>query len=566
MNKENNMRSIPRILLFLIILLISSGISNASLEQLSSNANVTNDILITVRDGIQLFTRVYLPAQSPSGGLPTLLKRTPYGFPFDWQGHDVNGSFFNQHGYAYVVQIIRGRHSSGGVFETGNAVKESQDAIDTCEWIIAQPWSNGRIGSIGGSYSGFTSVATAINNPHIQVIISDDPWIDYREDLAGHIPSLHQLNWTYLLDHGTWAQSDIIYPMGEVLDPTTLDQELLGRNDPDWQKYLSLNDSYDPIFWNTHSLAPFFGQICAPALVLVKYPAIPISAYEIWKGLKDYGCAECQDRVRFIFTTEGHGYHLGRLPYESTYVNSLIMDYLNTFLKDANTNLNQLGKVLYKTQSENDYRFADSWPINQREITYYLANSGNDLDRGELTSTIPVSGQLSWNIDPENMSADLLEYPQVYFVSEPFTQDIYLGGRIKLDLWISASSPDVDFFAIFFDKTGPGEDDIRFVNWTWLRARYRSGTQVQQWLVPGQPVKMELQTPNFVFQIEEGHRLQIYIVNARRYYLENPLTGEPVNAQTHWNTAQVSLHMGQQYPSRVTLPVIIHTKKTTKRR
>ena len=71
---------------------------------------------------------------------------------------------------------------------------------------------------------------------------------------------------------------------------------------------------------------------------------------------------------------------------------------------------------------------------------------------------------------------------------------------------------------------------------------------------------------NFVYNIKAGNRLELQLVNARPFCVENPLTGEPIQAQTHWSTAQVSLYLNSQYPSRIVLPAVIHEKKGTIRR
>jgi predicted acyl esterase len=96
--------------------------------------------------------------------------------------------------------------------------------------------------------------------------------------------------------------------------------------------------------------------------------------------------------------------------------------------------------------------------------------------------------------------------------------------------------------------------------------KYRHGTGEEEWLVDGSPIKLEMRTYNFVYNIKAGNRLELRLVNGRPWCLENPLTGEPFQAQTHWSTAYVSLYLNSQYPSRIVLPSVIHEKKGTVRR
>ena len=73
------------------------------------------------------------------------------------------------HGYAVVVQDVRGRYGSEGAFEP--LTQEPDDGDDTIYWIARQPWSNGKVGMVGGSYVGIVQwKAALLNNPHLKAI------------------------------------------------------------------------------------------------------------------------------------------------------------------------------------------------------------------------------------------------------------------------------------------------------------------------------------------------------------------------------------------------------------
>ena len=89
------------------------------------------------------------------------------------------GSFFARKGYACVVQDVRGKFSSGGVFDP--AVGEIEDGYDTVDWIANADWCNGRVGLWGESYYGFTSLAAAISgHPAVAGIAPGDIGTDWR--------------------------------------------------------------------------------------------------------------------------------------------------------------------------------------------------------------------------------------------------------------------------------------------------------------------------------------------------------------------------------------------------
>lgn len=535
------------------------------IKKMSSNQKA--EVFIQGRDGVQLFTRIYFPPSVPQEGLPSILRRTPYAFPENEQSYDDQGAFFADQGFIYIVQDIRGRGGSSGIFETGNVINEKQDAFDSCEWIIRQTWSNGKIGAFGGSYSGYTAVVTAIDNPYVKVVVSDDPWLDYREDFLypGHVPTSSQLNWLYYLDHGEYAPSDLINTLCERLDPRSFDQDLLGRTDPDWQAYVDTYGDLSSTYWDTHSAAPFFSRICVPVLLSVKHPALHFSALAMWEGIQKFCCDEHRENIRFIFTTEEHCYHSGILPYQRTYVNQIMLDYLNKYLKDSYVSFDDLGTVIYKAPDEEEYRHTDSWPIADQEMVWYLVNQTAQLREGRLSSDLGTARQLDWEIVPETMSALRGDYPELIFRSEAFDHDVYLAGKANIDLWISASSADLDFFAYLYERTGPGEEDIQLINRAANRVRYRHGSE-EELLIDETPVRLELESYDLIYRVKAGHRLELRVVNARPFCLENPLTGESITAQTHWNIANISLYLNNPYPSRLVLPVVIHGKKGRIRR
>ncbi len=129
-----------------------------------------------MRDNVRLDTNVFHPAGS--GRFPTVLLRTPYG-----KGPDLPAGYqsFINHGYAVVMQDVRGRYSSGGVFDV--LYQEGPDGYDTLNWIAAQPWSDGKVGMIGGSYLGIAQWQVALlNNPHLKaifpVVSGSDEYLD----------------------------------------------------------------------------------------------------------------------------------------------------------------------------------------------------------------------------------------------------------------------------------------------------------------------------------------------------------------------------------------------------
>lgn len=116
---------------------------------------VDTDVMVPMRDGVHLATDVYRPAH-PKGPVPTIVTRTPY----DKTGAAAAAKFFTTHGYAFVAQDTRGRYKSEGTWRM--LLDDGPDGVECASWIGRQPWSNGRIATIGMSYVGGTQHAMAL--------------------------------------------------------------------------------------------------------------------------------------------------------------------------------------------------------------------------------------------------------------------------------------------------------------------------------------------------------------------------------------------------------------------
>ncbi|MBV8916197.1 MAG: CocE/NonD family hydrolase, partial [Acetobacteraceae bacterium] len=128
--------------------------------------------MVPCRDGVRLATDVYLP--DGAGPFPVILERTPYGKrevsrsevtaadPVP-AGRAEIAAYFVHHGYAVVYQDCRGRWGSEGGFV--KYLADGEDGYDCCAWLVAQPWCNGRIGTMGLSYAAHTQASLGCLDP-----------------------------------------------------------------------------------------------------------------------------------------------------------------------------------------------------------------------------------------------------------------------------------------------------------------------------------------------------------------------------------------------------------------
>jgi uncharacterized protein len=132
------------------------------------------EVMIPMRDGVRLQTVILAPSNQKEP-LPILFRRTPYGVPGrPPQQVPVSFKELAQDGYIFVIQNLRGRFKSEGVFKLTSqvdltdpkATNETTDAYDSIDWLVKNvPNNNGKVGMYGVSYDGLTS-ALALLHPH----------------------------------------------------------------------------------------------------------------------------------------------------------------------------------------------------------------------------------------------------------------------------------------------------------------------------------------------------------------------------------------------------------------
>lgn len=130
-------------------------------QEMARSAEADLAVLVPMRDGVGLSTNIYRP-KGAAGPLPTILWRTPYN------EHNLRGTTQRlaveavKRGYVFIVQSERGRYFSEGKYEILG--KPQTDGYDALTWIAKQPWSNGKVGTLGCSSSAEWQLALAAQN------------------------------------------------------------------------------------------------------------------------------------------------------------------------------------------------------------------------------------------------------------------------------------------------------------------------------------------------------------------------------------------------------------------
>lgn len=259
---------------------------------------------VAMRDGVRLATHLYLPAGD--GPWPVLLMRNPYIAP----GVDVGEMYrvFTRYGYAVVYQECRGRGSSEGQWVP--FANERGDGLDTLAWIVRQPWGDGSVGLMGGSYLSFAQLAMAdalppqVKTMFLMVYGHDQYRLSYMNGMFKH-----EIFTGWMI--GT---SDM--PPGET--PDTLkrkalahkphaeaDKLLFGKEYPWYREWVVRSAPGDPLWreglWGRLAEVP--GRIGVPIHMIGGWHDIALeSAFALHAGLRE----EVRRQSRFVIGPWDH--------------------------------------------------------------------------------------------------------------------------------------------------------------------------------------------------------------------------------------------------------------------
>ncbi|MCJ8156991.1 CocE/NonD family hydrolase [Sphingomonas sp. LaA6.9] len=194
-------------------------------RELAQRADTTMIAMVPMRDGVGLATNIYLP-KGTRGPLPTILWKTPYNELSYKAATSRRALEAVKRGYAFIVQNERGRYYSEGEYEILG--HPATDGYDTLDWIAKQPWSNGKVGTLGCSSSAEWQLQLAAqNHPAHKAMIpmasgagigKVGPFQEQGNWYTGGVPRTLFFVWLYGVDNPLRPQV-----------PSELDQEMRSR-------------------------------------------------------------------------------------------------------------------------------------------------------------------------------------------------------------------------------------------------------------------------------------------------------------------------------------------------
>ncbi len=539
-----------------------------------------------MRDGVELVSDVFLP--NGSGRWPTILVRTPY----NRRGEGVSGyKMFTSHGYAVLLQDVRGRYDSEGEF--GSIAQEGADGSDTLDWIAEQPWSNGRVGMAGASYPGIAVWRAAVQgNPHLVAIFpmvsGDDEYLDRFYSPGGAMKLGHRLLWI----------SDNFHPRGRLqpdfkayithLPIRTSDVAAAGRDIPVWQEAQD-HPSYDS-FWQQLSLRPQLGKVdCAVLSMGGWFDNYAPNDLDAFSRLAHLG----RDVETWIgpwahnFTYRFPEVDFG--PESRPHVRSMQLSFFDRRLKEAAPpSATAKAQLHLFVMGPNVWREEHEWPLARTRYTpFYLTSQGkaNSAEGdGSLTvfppekskskadhfaydpvQPVPTQGGAiccDANIlppGPLDQSSVERRSDVLVYTSGPLREEVEVTGPVRVLLYVATSANDTDFTAKLVDVPPAGAP--RLITDGIIRLRYRLSLTTSSFVKRNSPYQVSVDAGVTSYVFAAGHRIRLEVSSSNFPRFDRNLnTVEPVADAFKPIKANQTVFHERKYPSALILPVIPGTK------
>lgn len=491
---------------------------------------------VRMRDGVHLATDVYLPGHTGGGYASgdradeapgdTVLIRLPYDKSGEYTFIPEIARYFVGRGYRVVAQDVRGKFRSEG--EALLFVNEVDDGYDAIEWIVQQPWSNGRVAMWGDSYYGYTQwAAAASGHPALKAIAPRVTGTQLGEPVRRRAGDrTRRVEWSitnlYPLTHFHGSDTYLWEPDWSRRDFAAQAEAFMR-----WQGERSL--SYDQ--WVPHVVpltrfpngGPFTGRSvptlhtigwwdnCAPLSwadvdEIAKHPNWQVHHYLRVESIdhESYQLLEpAADRVE----TRSREQILALLPRTL----DPALEFFEVFVR-GNGAPDDLERVTWNLAGTNEMRAEDRWPpAASRTVTLFASAAG------ELGVERPAQATESvWVHDPRDLVPSsvpdafsyLLHLPDeapigerddvLAFTTAPVAEDVELAGRARAHARLRSSGPVMDCFVRLLDLAPDGTALRIARGQLQLRGAYDAET-------------LEIDLGHLGYLLRAGHRLRAHV-------------------------------------------------------
>jgi putative CocE/NonD family hydrolase len=566
-------------------------------ERVESFDYVKREVLIPMRDGVKLQTVILIPRGAAHA--PILLTRTPYGatsrIAKNSSAHlsavidstDVADDAVVNGGYIRVMQDVRGKHGSEGDYVmtrplrgplNSTAVDHSTDAYDTIDWLVKNvPESNGKVGILGISYDGFTSLMALVHpHPALRAAIPINAMVDgWKGDDWFHNGAFREQNMPYIYEQEGTRDNKALWWIDHLDDYDTYMQdgsagELGKRHNLEqmgfWAKVLQ-HPSYDS-FWSNQAMDKILGAQPLTVPVMLVHSLWDqediYGAIAVYKALKPKDTGN--DKVFLVLGPWHHGQEiedastLGALHFHSDtglyFRQQVLRPFLARYLKD-DAPKQEIAPVTAFDTGTNVWRSLPSWPVASTPTPLYLGDGlkltytkpdskGFEEYVSDPAKPVPYRARpiqpmgyaagmtwSEWLVDDQREESGR---PDVaVFTSDVLKEPLKISGQPVANLTASTSGTDSDWVVKLIDVYPDEVADQPAMGGYQLmiaadifRGRYRESLSEPKPLAANHPLlfKFALPPANHVFL--PGHRIMVQVQSSWfPLYDRNPQTFVP---------------------------------------
>ncbi len=551
---------------------------NRYLSELDGVRRMPDQAVVTP-DGIALATDIYLPDRN-SGPVPAVLVRLPYGKTRYWEAqHWI--SRFAPAGFAVVVQDMRGRHGSAGVFAPWPNARD--DGVATMDWITAQSWSDGQVAMVGCSALGESQIAVATQTHHaLRAIMpigaggaigSAGDLHQYFGTFEGGIPLLAAA-FGWFSRHGGKTGDRMAGPEDTDFAGSLQSLPVRGmvgrvRSDPtdfDWL----LDNFEDDEAMETAGYVGHSAEFDTPGFLIDDWYDPNVNATLQLARMMDRDGA-----LRHVVIGPGehcdfgHVFTAGKVG--DIPVTGPAIDTSAQLLRFSEHLLMggpqpDLPKYLVYVMREDKWLRTDAWPpdragkqqlfLSGRELTANPASGARQFRSDPMNPVPTIGGAICCTGNPDLRTGPLDQTPVegrsdlLIYDGAPSDTAVRLAGPVSARLWISADVPDTDLVVRLTD-VDPSGTSVTILEGA-LRLRYRDGFDLPGLMTPGTIYPVEIRMGDIAYLLRPGHRFRVHVAGSSFPRLARNLNGggDP-NTETHPNIAEITVHSGPDTPSRI---------------
>ncbi len=494
-----------RILLLMLLGLSFSAIAQNADSTWFVNNYVKKELYIPMRDGVKLFTSFYIPKEG-SEKHPFLLTRTPYScapygeerFIKFWDNYRMQ---YARENYIFVLQDVRGRYMSEGVFEdvrpfnnnkTGKMIDEASDTYDAVDWMVKNiANNNGNVGVFGTSYPGFYSTQAALSgHPAIKAVSPQAPVTDwfigddfhhngafFQMDAFAFYPVFGKPHPVPTKNYSEGFSSPIKDNYKFFLEAGTLKNlsNMIGDSIRFWHEMMA-HPNYDA-WWQARNARTGLYNV-KPAMLWV---GGLFDAEDCWGAWNSYKATETQSPETNNKIVMGPWYHgqwsregsyLGNANFGSNtsayYQSQIEVPFFQHYLQGKGT-VADISKATIFFTGENKWRKMDSWPASNTSFKKMYIGANESLSFNEPPQVRPAFYEyISDPAKPVPYTEDVhnrrtREYMTddqrfasrrqdvLSFETKILEEDLTLAGPVIANLLTSISTTDADFVVKIID-------------------------------------------------------------------------------------------------------------------